>query len=252
MENVFTNNRFYPQNFILYKSGIEDSIIRQISDSAENIAPYSFDAEVLYFHFIMHYQPPYTNFTELKRLQSEAIKHTRFKDEYHGFIAIDISEWKNHFDDEFFAIMLTFLSDMSDSWKYIFLLDDERSIPDLTVLIQKTVPSMRTVELNSTEIPKSGFAEALIDEICISHKKDFSSYAKKLLLSVFRNKVHNNDNEIANIAKDISVYFSDETHITFLMIKEYLLNEFTYMNSFMTKEELMILRKKITEKEVTI
>lgn len=248
MEKFF-KKRFYPQNFILQKTGTTDSIIKQISTEAKDLSPDLFDAEVQCFDFILHYQPPYINFTELKRLQSEAIKHTRFKDEYHGFIAIDISEWKDHFDDEFFTIILTFLNDMSDSWKYIFLLDNERLLADFTKVLKEAVPSMRILNIKINEIPPIDFTEKLIDEISNNHKKTINSSAKKLLRDVFKNRVYTNDTQIAETVKDISAYFSNEAELTDALIAEYLSNELTYLHSYMTEEEHITLSENIIEKE---
>lgn len=248
MEKFF-KKRFYPQNFILQKTGNTDSIIKQISNEAKDLSPDLFIAEVLCFNFILHYQPPYSEFTELKRLQAEAIDHTRFRYEYHGFIAIDINEWQNHFDDEFFTVILTFLDSMTDNWKYIFLLDNEKAIADFTKLLKKVIPSMGVCNINVKNFAQRDFTEGLIDEISNNHKKFVNSSAKNLLQNVFKNRVCSSDNDITDAAKDISAYFSNEIEITDSLIAEYLLNEFTYLFSHMTEEERMILSDNIIEKE---
>ena len=101
MKNVFTNNHFYPQNFFVKKSENTDieSMLKEISEKAFTISPSSFDAETKYFIFKLRYQPPYIKipeFREIKNLQIEAISKTRFKNEYNGYIGIDISEWVEH------------------------------------------------------------------------------------------------------------------------------------------------------------
>lgn len=237
MGNYF-NKRFYPQNFIIIKSDNTDLIIEELSNEAADLVPNCFDAELKCFDFILHYQPPYSDFTELKRLQAEAIKNTRFKDEYHGFIAVDISEWANHFDEEFFVISLAFLGDMSDSWKYIFLVDDENALKSASQAFVQIIPDMRVLSIKNKSISKINFPESLSDELSKTHKKTFAPSAKKLLQSVFNAGVHTK-NDTANSAKDIAAYFFNETKITGALITEYLSDELTYMNAHMTSEEKM-------------
>lgn len=233
----YFKKRFYPQNFIIVKSDDTDSIIEELSNEAAGIAPNCFDAEVKSFDFILNYQPPYSEFTELKRLQSETIKNTRFKDEYHGFIAIDISEWANHFVEEFFMIASTFLSDMSDSWKYIFLVDDENAAKNASQAFEQIIPEMRILSIKNKSNSKINFSESLADEIGKTHKKAFTLSAKELLKSVFNTGSHTK-NDVVTSAKDIASYFSSEEKITVALLAEYLSDEFTYMRTYMTSEEV--------------
>ncbi len=126
MASVFIHNKFYPQNFLIdsMSEADLDELIEMICAEAINVSPDSFNGESRCFKFNLRYCPPYEQdrFRELKRLQEVAQSNVRFKDEFKGFVALDITEWNGHFDEDLFKITLAFLSDMSDCWKYIFIL----------------------------------------------------------------------------------------------------------------------------------
>lgn len=246
---IYFKNRFYPQNFVILKSDNTDSIIENLSYEAASLAPDCFDAETPCFNFILHYQPPYSEFTELKRLQAEAIKNTRFKDEYRGYIAIDISEWTNHFGEDFFIIALTFLSDMSDSWKYIFLLDKENALTNVSQTFERLVPDMRVFNIKTVNSTENDFAEELNSEVRKTYKKSFTPSAKMLLQRVFNTKTCTKD-VITNSAKDIALYFLNEAKISESLIAEYLSDDLTYLYAHMTSEERIRFNDYISENEV--
>lgn len=98
---IFKNNKFFPQNFYLNcDDKLEVDIqARAICNEAAQLSPESFNGEKPCFKFILRYCPPYEHekFFDLRRLQEAARSNTRFKDEYRGYILIDIAEWKFHF-----------------------------------------------------------------------------------------------------------------------------------------------------------
>lgn len=131
MNRFFTNARFYPQNFLICGSRARASeTALLLAREAACIAPEAFNGTESVFSFQLRYCPPYEQrlFTELKRLQAEAIRRTRFKDEYRGMILLDLQEWVDHADEELFCdITVPFLADMATEWHYIFAFDD---LPD--------------------------------------------------------------------------------------------------------------------------
>mgnify|MGYP003330162670 CR=1 FL=1 len=136
MENLFKNNHFYPQNFFIpdAKAADVDKIIQQIAEKANEISPQSFDAQCLYFVYKLRYQPPYvkiSEFNEIKNLQIEAISHTRFRNEYNGYIGIDLSEWVEHADEEHFINCILALKSMCNNWKYVFFVQED--YPEISI-----------------------------------------------------------------------------------------------------------------------
>lgn len=246
MEKFF-KDRFYPQNFLMVKGEESEAIIEKLSDEAAKLVPDFFDAQVNCFYFVLRYQPPYSELTELKRMQYEAIKHTRFKDEYRGFIAVDLSEWTSHFEEEFFSLILTFLRDMSESWKYIFLLNDKNSAARIKVIFENNIPAVRICDISGKRVNDNSFVINLIDETANAYKKTFTPSAVKLLQDIFKSRSSSSDRIIKDAAKDIAAYFFNETELTDRSMAGYLLNEFTYLNFYMTQKEKMLLNDYVLE-----
>lgn len=79
-----------------------------------------FSGNVKAFQFKLAYVPPSLPFKELQRL-SEAILHAKgFRCHFKGIIVIDINEWKNHFEEEYFTDFLHFISDNSCKCLIVF------------------------------------------------------------------------------------------------------------------------------------
>lgn len=117
----------HPENFILLGD------IRAQTDHAYSIVsrekaryPEKFEGNMDCFEFELRYVVPFDkDFHELKRLQGTAAEAAGRRDEFRGYIMIHLSEWLTHHEEAYFNIALLFLTDMSDCWKYIFLIDNQ-------------------------------------------------------------------------------------------------------------------------------
>ena len=99
--------------------------LNALANDARAAVPDCFDGECIVFFFFFRYYAPFEkDFNELRRIGFEARKHTRFKEEYNGYIAVDVSEWIGHEDEFYFDIILKYLYDQNDHWRYIFYTDD--------------------------------------------------------------------------------------------------------------------------------
>lgn len=75
-----------------------------------------FYGDVQFFEFYFEYCKPDAPFLEMERLVNEVESAAGFRNEYHGIIHIDISEWMHNTDDRYFKTFLEYLSDNSDNW----------------------------------------------------------------------------------------------------------------------------------------
>lgn len=90
--------------------------------------PEKFEGNRDYFSFEFRYTAPFDkDFHELKRLQGTASEVAGRRNEFKGYIVIDMSNWLTHHDEDYLNKALLFLIDMSDCWKYIFLVDNQNS-----------------------------------------------------------------------------------------------------------------------------
>ena len=68
MENLFTNNRFYPRNFFIKKNSNTDieAVVSEIAEKAAFISEESFNAETKSFIYKLEYEPPYVKAHEFE------------------------------------------------------------------------------------------------------------------------------------------------------------------------------------------
>ncbi len=254
MSRFFDKNQFYPQNFFYEtdnKISIE-TVLFQLSEEAYSLSPECFDAETRYFIFKFRYHPPYTKiseFPEMKRLQTEAISKTRFKEEYNGFIAIDISEWIGHSNEEHFENCLMFLKHMCEHWKYVFFTSGEFSEYERSETLKKLKEYIWLIEIDNKSFEKSDFSHSLCEEMSEKYKMTFSSSTQSLLKAIFSERKGSDSEVIANMAQDMSIYFNGIKQANKNSVFEYLNNKLTYGHFIMSKKEISLLNNYIAEKE---
>ena len=117
----------YPENYILLGSAdaqkaFADVIISEIKNSHSE----KFEGNRDSFSFELRYTAPFDKgFHELKRLQGIAAEAAGRRSDFKGYIVIDMNSWQTHYDEEYLNKALLFLIDMSEYWKYIFLVDNQ-------------------------------------------------------------------------------------------------------------------------------
>lgn len=117
---------FYPENFILLGSrDFRSKLAEEIVKEASTFFPEKFGGETPCISFELRYVPPFEKkFTELKRLQWTAKEAAGRRDEFRGYIIIDMNSYLMHEKEPYLDITLRFLADMSGFWKYIFVVDN--------------------------------------------------------------------------------------------------------------------------------
>ncbi len=253
MQNIFNNNRFYPQNFFIRANGNTDieTIIKEISEKASDIAPENFDAETKYFIFKLQYQPPYVKtpeFREIKNLQIEAISRTRFKDEYNGYIGIDISEWVEHSEEEHFINCILALRKMSSHWKYVFFADESLDNANIKKTVDFIKGEIWIKELETDVFSKSKISNRLSEELKEKHNIKLTLSSQNIIKDIFEENEKITNDTVSNIANDIAVYFGDIKDLFSDELINYLLDD-TYTHFIMSEREITRLDDLIKERE---
>lgn len=226
MATVFKDNKFFPQNFYLNcNNSLEfDIYSRTICSEAEQLSPGSFNGETPYFKFYLRYCPPYEHekYCGLRRLQEAARSNTRFKDEYRGYILIDISEWKDHLAEELFAdVTMSFLNDMSGYWKYIFASPGcELSEDELSVLQR----FFRVKELDQILFSNPDLYKTFFDSIDNNHGIHLSSLPQNLFRRFIPQKAMRTKESVIAIENDLKSFFGPKTNVSAEMMADYLKN----------------------------
>lgn len=126
---IRNNNSFAPENYILLGTPLtRQSDIESIVHNAKTQHPEQFAGKKDSFAFELRYTESFDkNFMELKRLQGTAAEAAGRRDEFRGYIGINLSSYLNHHEEEYLKKFILFLIDMSDCWKYIFIVDDQNA-----------------------------------------------------------------------------------------------------------------------------
>ena len=112
----------HPQICILCTDIVETEIlIRLLADKTSKRYPDAFKGEVPQVFYRMRYVPPYESFQEIRKLILQIRNATGIRSKFHGIIAIDVSEYKGHENEEFFTILLKYLYDNTRGCKVILV-----------------------------------------------------------------------------------------------------------------------------------
>lgn len=180
------NNSRFPKNYILLGNAPQQK--KQAEDlvaEAEKQFPQCFEGRKKSFFFELRYAPPFDkDFRELKRLQGVAADAAGRRDEFRGYIIIDLSDYLTHEKERYLDISLRFFSDMSQDWKYIFLVDNtnpkaakEMVAAVLSVLFQDMFLEVKEAPLPSME----GKASELLRQQGIACSASVEGFVQELL-----------------------------------------------------------------------
>ena len=244
---IFSNKRFYPQNFLIENSDFKTAIelSEKIALEAKEIAPNQFCGLCSVFDFQLRYCLPYElrNFKELKRLQYEARLRTRFQDEYYGYIIIDISEWVGHFDEHLFAeVTMSFLSYMSDSWKYIFYSKTPLK-PSEYKTINKSMWFYRIHNDKKNELSGMDIIHALKND----YKLYFDGESSKRFQNMFSHHCVSSEIVTETLINDIYMFFGSFYSISTDDLISYIVDESTYLHHALNNETLDKIVKEMEE-----
>lgn len=119
----------YPENFILLgTTGAMPTDADILISEMKSSHPEKFEGNKDYVTFELRYAAPFDkSFHELKRLQGTASEAAGRRSDFKGYIVVDMRSWLTHHNEEYLNKALLFLVDMSECWKYIFLVDNQNA-----------------------------------------------------------------------------------------------------------------------------
>lgn len=96
-------------------------MVREIAALAESRSPCDFSGETPLIFYRLRYTPPYENFREIRNLILLTRKACGLRSCYRGILAVDVSEYRGHEEDEYFTVLLKYLYDTSTFQSLIFV-----------------------------------------------------------------------------------------------------------------------------------
>ena len=196
-----------PGNYILI--GSKEYLKEQAVETARKEAtlfPDYFEGEEPFFIFELRYHAPFDkDFKELKRLQGTAARSAGRRDEFRGYAIIDLNDYLTHEKERYFEMTMYFLADMSDYWKYIFLVDNTNDRATkllvskaLGILLQSFFCEIRETSLASP-------AKRSVDVICREQGIECSDQVREFLQKVW--DVEKDGTNIVDVLlREVSVY----------------------------------------------
>ena len=202
------NSILHIENYIIFgninsRMAELDNIISEMKISY----PEKFEGKIESFVFEFRYVEPFDkNFNELKRLQGIAAENAGRKNEFRGYVVIDLDRWLTHRNEEYFNIALLFLIDMSDCWKYIFLVDD-KNLKVAKELVGKVMSFFIRNNITCKVIEENKRLSDMeqVNKICKEQGITYSSLVCEFLQNLINN--HFSEVIISSLITEISWYY---------------------------------------------
>ncbi len=234
-ENDIDFSALLPHLFLVSKPGAgKDEFISLLSDYLEEIKYIDYFGDVKYFVFNLEYVSPKAELSELNRLIEQVKVYAGFRHEYRGVIAIDISEWGEHQNEEHFISILEYLSYISAKSFIIFCADNfteeqaektERMINAFCRICAVEFPYPSHEELSEYCVQKLKKYKLILDE---QAKLVLAESIKKLMESEYFYGYNTANRICLDIAFELSSYISDKDTV----ISQELLHTFTKDSAF--------------------
>lgn len=200
------NTNIYCGHYILFgKPDTQHLHAEKLVSEAKSLFPDSFEGKRDFISFYLRYTPPFEkNFHELKRLQGTAAEAAGRRDEFKGYIIINLSGYLTHENDEYFEKTLFFLADMSDYWRYIFLVEDT-NYKAARELVRRVLGVLARANLfcEVTESNAKQFSESVVNTICMEQGVTCTPSVKELLQRLIVQEALSKD-VISALVRDIS------------------------------------------------
>ena len=100
-----------------------EALIKVLADKEKNRVPHTFAGKGSCVYFKLPYIPPCDPFKELRRLILRIRENTGLRANFHGVIAIEVSEWIGHEHEEYFTVLLKYLYDHRTFWRIATVLN---------------------------------------------------------------------------------------------------------------------------------
>lgn len=121
--------------FLITAMKENERLTRDLARALSHQEPALFDGLAPAVYQKLLYCAPFEPFQGLRQLELQLRNATGLRACYRGIVALDLSEWVGHEQEEYLHITLKYLHDHRHLWKCIFLAGN-RDLPQITPLLQ--------------------------------------------------------------------------------------------------------------------
>lgn len=231
------------KNAFVLLSDIRDSevAVADLAKEYKSQYPDKFDGIYDYVYYHMAYTPPYEKYMHLKQIHCLITEAHPLQAIYKGIVAINVSEWLEHYDEEYFLYLLMFLHDNTGNWLPVLVCGDCNE-EEINGILRTANRFLRAFPL-SYSLYSIETIKRVINDICPFNDKKLSHKA----INVFANVIcMNNIDDILLIEsliyeimelfpkkiisdKDIETYFSMEnTQFSYVAVEQFMRGENDY------------------------
>lgn len=101
-----------------------EALIKGMAEKEQQADPDVFAGLSPCVYFKMPYIPPCDTFNELRKLILRIRENTGLRAEFRGVVAIEVTQWVGHEQEEYFTVLLKYLYDHRDIWSASMILND--------------------------------------------------------------------------------------------------------------------------------
>lgn len=200
--------------------------------------PEKFEGNRDFFNFDLRYIAPFDrNFNELKRLQGTAAEAAGRRDEFRGYISVNLSAYIAHEREEYFDKILYFLADMNEEWKYIFFIDanNAKYKPARELVARVLDVFLRTnIPCQVMEMEDRKSVRDIVRSVCSEQNSDFDLAVEDLLCELLTQGVCN-ENIVTALIKVIGWNYGP--HISESLLFDFLTNRGSILRYMVTEKE---------------
>lgn len=143
-----------PQRICVLRTDLAEAerMVCLLAEEEQQRHPEHFTGKKLCVYHKLSYVPAYENFQELRRLILQIHESTGMNAYFKGIIAVDISEWVGHEQEEYFTVFLKYIYDHQSFLRFLLIVN-HCSKPQLRFFLQSC---MRYVTPQLVDAPVFG------------------------------------------------------------------------------------------------
>lgn len=233
----YNNTNSYRENIIFVgKPNDLRAFAEMIVSKAKKQHPEKFEGNRDSFYFDLRYVAPFdSNFNELKRLQGTAAEVAGRRDEFRGYLCINLSSYISHEKEGYFEKVLYFLADMNADWKYIFFVDNTKCKPARDLIARVlSVFLCANIPCQVIEAKREESFQNIVKSVCTEQDADVDPAVEALLCDLITQGVCD-ENIVTALIRDVGWNYGPRISVS--MLFDLLPNHDSVLKYMLTEKE---------------